>query len=92
MAVCFHYHRFPSCGTTHNTACSTACPNTPDICFGPLGPRNPHAGEYACLHSDRATTTDELFALFDENARSWFTDAGSAESEKFVVEGTRARE
>ncbi len=67
MGIQVHYHRYPKCGDTHNTACSGY--NNGDICEGPLGPRNPHHGEFICVHATDTVTREELFEFLRENLR-----------------------
>ena len=47
MAINIHYHRFPGCGTKHNTACSTVNGRETN-CFQAL--HGAHRGEWACIH------------------------------------------
>jgi hypothetical protein len=85
MPISIHYHRFPSCGEEHNTACD-GYPNG-DVCSGPLGPLNPHAGEFACVHSGRAVSREQVFRFIEDNAREWFSDT-TGKGIEFVVAGT----
>ena len=49
MSIVFHIHEFPSCGTTHNTACSTVAGSTwQHNCLQIESGRN--RGEFGCIH------------------------------------------
>ena len=47
MAVKLHFHSFPGCGTTHNTACSTIA-GVETNCF--QAEQGPNKGQWACFH------------------------------------------
>lgn len=58
MAIRVHYHRYPGCGTIHNSACS-GYPNG-DVCDGPW-PSGPHRGLWVCVHASVTVPRRQLF-------------------------------
>ena len=64
MPVRLHWHRFPGCGTEHNTACSSVEGRMASCTQAETGP---HRGEWGCVHviGERIELTD-LTALVED--------------------------
>lgn len=61
MAINLHWHRFPSCGTQHNTACSTIAGTETNCIQATTGP---HRGEWGCVHVTGATISPQELTEF----------------------------
>lgn len=75
MAVKLHFHRFPGCGTTHNTACSTVAGVETNCIQAEHGPKK---GQWACIHvtgesisvREFSSVISELFIELSKESKS----------------------
>ncbi len=75
MSVKLHFHRYPSCGTTCNTACDSV-EGTCTTCT--MVKTGPHKGEFGCIHVvGESISVEELGKLVRE-----LIDSFEAPSEK----------